>query len=311
MSATPRSSRLDIIDAARGIAVVAMVAYHGLWDLVTFDLAHVDLFRDPFWLGARTAILGSFLFLAGLGQVLSRSRGFNRRRFLKRLGFLVLAALAVTAASLPLFPDSPIFFGVLHHMAVASLLGLAFVRAPWWLTGVIGVAVIAAGGHLSAPFFDQPVLQWLGLMTYAPRSNDYVPIVPWFGIVLLGIAAGTLWPRNDLLARWQAAGRLAKGVVKMGRYSLIIYLVHQPILFGGLWLVMQTVPPAAVTVDAFVTSCRPTCEATGKSAEDCQRSCSCAGDRLNQDHLLDALTAPDKLTAEQRRKLRDTVEACR
>lgn len=311
MSNAPRSSRLDIIDAARGIAVVAMVGYHGLWDLVTFDLAHVDLFRDPFWLSVRTAILGSFLFLAGLGQVLSRTRGFDRRRFLKRLGILVVAAAAVTAASLPLFPDSPIFFGVLHHMAAASILGLAFIRAPWWLTGLAGVAVIAAGGHLSAPFFDQPWLQWLGLMTYEPRSNDYVPIVPWFGVVLLGLAAGRLWPRTDLLARWQAVGRLAKGVVRIGRYSLIIYLVHQPILFGGLWLLMQSVPPTAVTVDAFVTSCRSTCEAAGRSAPDCQRSCSCAGERLNQDHLLDALTAPDTLTSEQRDKLRQTVDACR
>jgi uncharacterized membrane protein len=189
-STTPATRRLPAVDAARGVAILAMIAYHFSWDLDALGFARLDLFTDPLWLAARTGILGSFLVLAGVSLVLAAEGGLDLRRYLRRLGLLVAAAAAVSAGSYALFPHSPIFFGVLHHLAVASVLGLAFLRLPAGLTALLGAAVYALPEFAAVPLFDTPALRWIGLMTFEPDSNDYVPLFPWFGLVLLGIAPG-------------------------------------------------------------------------------------------------------------------------
>ena len=97
------------------------------------------------------------------------------------------------------FRDTYIFFGILHHIAVASVLGLAFLRVPVAL--VLGAALFcfAAPPLLAGPAFDNPALIWLGLQSAFPRTNDFVPLFPWFGVVLAGIAAARLWPLYELI----------------------------------------------------------------------------------------------------------------
>lgn len=302
--------RLGIVDAARGAALFAMVVYHASWDLTFLGLARFDLLGDPLWLAARTLILGSFLLLAGLGLVLATERGFDRRRFLRRLLLLALAAAAVSAASYGLFPDSPIFFGVLHHIAVASLLGLAFQRLPWPVLLALGLAVIAVGMTVALPLFDTPWLRWVGLMTFEPDSNDYVPLFPWFGAVLFGIALGRVWhPLRRRVPAGAPRTAAARGLAWAGRHSLAIYLVHQPVLFGALSLAAMGIGVDPPDVRNFLESCTATCESSGGAPGRCTAQCRCVADDLARSDLW-ADFVNDRLTTRGQAQVNGILQRC-
>lgn len=300
--------RIPAVDAARGAAIVAMAAYHAMWDLAFLRLVAVDLFDDPLWLAARTAILGSFLFLAGLSLALAAEGGPDWARYRRRLALLAAAAATVSAMSYALFPDSPIFFGVLHHLAVASVLGPAFLRLPPALTMLLGVAVFAVGDMVALPLFDQPWLRWVGLMTFEPNSNDYVPVFPWFGVVLVGIAAGRALPRGGLLAGWHPAAGPGRALAWMGRRALAIYLIHQPLLFGALWLLAQAVGTAADD-GAFLESCTRTCARGGTPLAVCERTCGCVAAGFRREGLWDQVLA-DRIRPEDRSRANAVVRSC-
>jgi len=228
--------RLILIDALRGVAIVLMVVFHLCYDLSYFGLVGFDFYNDSFWLNARTFILSSFLLLVGVSLVLSSARGLFNRRYVWRLAYLTASALLVSLGTWWMFGERLVFFGVLHFIALASLLGLLFVRAGRFNV-VFGVVLILIGSQYQSTWFDEVGRRWIGLMTYKPGTEDYVPLLPWFGVVLLGIAAGPgllrLAGRCELLRRNGLVAGLAFG----GRHSLLIYLLHQPVLIGllALW----------------------------------------------------------------------------
>ncbi|GAA4258424.1 DUF1624 domain-containing protein [Azospirillum formosense] len=305
-SATTTVRRVGAIDAARGVALLAMAVYHGSWDLTYLGLADFDLFGDPFWLAARTGILGSFLILSGLSLTLAAQSGVDRHRFLRRLALLVLAAGGVSAVSLAMFPDSPILFGVLHHMAVASLLGLVLLRLPWPMLLLLGVAVIALGETLAVPLFDEPWLRWIGLMTFEPESNDYVPLFPWFGGFLFGMALGRLWRPVPTAAPGGAVGRWFAWA---GRHSLAVYLLHQPVLFGLLSLLAMGIGADPADVRSFQNSCVATCTASGGEMAHCTATCRCVSDDLSRAGLWSDFVH-DRLTVDGGRKVDDVIQSC-
>ena len=142
-----------------------------------------------------------------------------------------LAAAAVSVASYALFPQSPIFFGILHCIALSSLIALPLIGAPWPLTLTLGVVALAAPAALSSAYFDTPPLWWTGLSSLEPASNDYRPLFPWLGFLLIGLAAGRISQTKNL---WPSAGDAPKNAFARalgfgGRHSLVVYLVHQPI----------------------------------------------------------------------------------
>ncbi len=216
-------TRRPTLDAARGAAVVAMVAYHFSWDLSVFGFIELDVGRD--WRLAAMAIAASFLVISGVALTLSGR--FRIRRF----ALLLAAAMLVSLGSWWFDPRSFIFFGILHCLALSSLLALPFLRAPGWLVGAAAVLVLA-GGAAARPFFNEWHWVWFGLSTEVPLTNDYIPIIPWFGFVLAGMLLGRLpagaWP-----------GWGPRPLVWLGRWSLMIYLLHQPVLTGLLAL-LQT-----------------------------------------------------------------------
>jgi len=214
-----------------------MVAYHFCFDLNYYSLAHFNFNYDPFWLGFRALILSMFLGLVGISLALATARGFNPRRYFMRLGWLAACAILVSLSSRVLFPESWIFFGVLHCILVASILGLAFLRL-YWPNLVIGGLLILAGLTLQHPLFDQPWMQWIGLMTHKPITEDYVPLLPWFGVVLVGLFFGKLFLRSDWskrLSGWHSDHASTRLLALSGRHSLLIYIAHQPVLMGLLW----------------------------------------------------------------------------
>ncbi|MBI5040610.1 MAG: DUF1624 domain-containing protein, partial [Gammaproteobacteria bacterium] len=176
-----------------------------------------------------------------ISLTLATHSGLRRKSFLTRLGALAGCAVLISVSSYFIFGPRWIFFGVLHFIAVASVLGLGFVRRPR-LALVVGIALIVLDRVFDHAVFDQPYLQWLGLMTFKPPTEDYVPLIPWFGVVLLGIVLGNhVWLRESppTLAHWHGTQPLARLLSLAGRHSLLVYMLHQPLLLGMLWLVRR------------------------------------------------------------------------
>src|SRR5581483_7425720 len=115
-------TRVGAIDALRGIALLMMFAYHFSFDLRYYGVLQADFENDPFWLTFRAIIVAMFMTLVGFSIVLADAQGTKLPRFLRRVGLIALGALAATLASLVLFPASFIYFGILHSIAVTSLL---------------------------------------------------------------------------------------------------------------------------------------------------------------------------------------------
>jgi len=231
----PRAThRLASLDALRGVAIVAMIAYHFCFDLRYFGVTRSDFEHDLRWLAARSTILSSFLLIAGISAVLAARQPMPARHWLRHVGVIVAAALLVTAGSALVFAQSFIWFGVLHAIAVSLVIAKPLVRRPF-VAAIAGVVVIVAGVAYANPAFDQRALGWLGFMTAKPMTEDYVPLFPWMGVLFLGIALGHLLVRRDFRAIAPLA-RLPRGLAWLGRHSLAVYLLHQPVLFGVLWL---------------------------------------------------------------------------
>jgi len=211
-----------------------MVWFHFSWDLWHFGYADFDFYRDPFWLNLRTLIVSLFLLLVGVSLVLASRGGMNWPRYFRRLGLLVLFAVAITVVSYFNNPQRVIVFGILHFIAFASVAALPFLRFHW-LTLVAGIALIVLDMQFSHPLFNQPWLHWIGLMTHKPFTEDYVPVIPWFGVVLIGIFIGQglfRWKALQVLGRLRSEHALARFLALAGRHGLAIYVTHQPLLFG-------------------------------------------------------------------------------
>lgn len=234
------AARYLLIDLWRGIAVLFMIAYHLCFDLAYFNVLKADFNHQFFWLTARTLIVSVFLLLVGISLILARQQKNFKRNFWMREVKLIGCALLVSLGSYLVFPDTFIFFGILHFIAVASLLTLGFVRFYWMNLG-LGAIWVLIGINFESPLFNQPWLQWVGLMTYKPFTEDYVPLFPWFGVVLIGLFVGKLISREQdksYLNRFNPCPQW-RWIIWLGRHSLLIYMVHQPIIMGLLWVTIN------------------------------------------------------------------------
>jgi uncharacterized membrane protein len=242
--------RLDSVDAARGASILQMIAYHFCYDLNYFSWIHVALTHDAGWIAWRTAIVAQFLFLVGVSLTLrpgaaaplpaGGSDGAPRRRFWRRWAQIAACAAVVSLASYELFGPRFIWFGVLHFVAVAQLLLPPLARRAAWLAALLGVLVLAAGLTLHLGPMDTNALSWIGFAQHKPHTEDFVPLFPWLGVVLLGMAAAMMWQRSP--GRWaRALRRPLDGAWRLprllGRWPLTVYMLHQPLLFGLLDLV--------------------------------------------------------------------------
>lgn len=299
---TPRP-RFAIVDIARGVAIIAMVAYHLCWDLSYFRFIAADVGYDPAWVLLARSILAVFLFLAGVSLVLGHGRGIRWRSFWRRWIFVVVGALAISVATYFAFPQSFVYFGVLHAIALFSLMGLAFVRTPLWLAMSVAAVVIALPFFYSDPLFNEKAFSWLGFWQVPPPANDLVPVFPWFGAVLLGIIAMRLvlaagW--SNRLAAIAPSGPLPRLLAFLGRWSLLIYLLHQPILLGLVYPAAALLQPQVAMRDVtFLRSCQSTCEAGGTPADMCVTYCQCGLDGITTNDLWNAVETGMVTAAEQ------------
>ena len=231
--------RLDTLDALRGFAVLWMTLFHFCFDLNQFGYLQQNFYTDAFWTTQRSLIVSIFLFCAGMGQAVAVEQGQNLRRFWRRWLQVAGCALLVTAGSYWMYPKSFIYFGVLHGIAV--MLVVTRFTAHWgrwlWLAGAIVFAINSGAAYAhsnwaSISFFNEPAFNWLGFIGQKPVTEDYVPLLPWLGVIWWGMAAGQWW-----LARpaTQHPLRLASALAPLawlGRWSLSWYMLHQPVLIG-------------------------------------------------------------------------------
>jgi len=242
--ATPARLRFDRVDALRGAAIVWMTAYHFSFDLDHFGWIEQDFFNDPFWTWQRTCIVSLFLFCAGLGQAIAREHGQSWRRFWRRWAQIAACALLVTIGSLWMFPGSFIYFGVLHGIAV--MLVLVRLTAGWgawlWPAGAVALALpwVAQDSFARWPealeFLNARAFNWLGWVSRKPPTQDYVPLLPWLGVMWWGMAAGQWLLRHRTQWMQGALPRPLAPLAWMGRWSLAWYMVHQPLLIGLMML---------------------------------------------------------------------------
>lgn len=286
MSAT---GRIDAIDLARGLALLAMAVFHFAWDLEFFGYAEPGMTQQFGWKLFARCIAASFLILVGISLFLAHRHAIRWRSFGIRLAQIGGAAAMITAVTALATPDRFIFFGILHQIALASLLGLAFLRLPAPLLLILAAGCVAARQFLRLPVFDHPGLWWIGLAPLDPESNDYVPLFPWFGAVLAGIALARIADSAGVLARLAGirAGRAAAPLRFAGRHGLAFYLLHQPVLIGGLWLYSQIGPaPLADRDAALVGACLQSCLDVRDEAW-CQAYCACVLERVGTGGMLD------------------------
>lgn len=289
----PQKHRIEAIDLARGVALVAMAVYHFTWDLEFFGYAPAGMTAAGGWKLFARAIASSFLFLAGFSLFLGHGGGIRWPAFLRRFAMVAGAALAISIATYIAMPERFIFFGILHEIALASLLGLAFLRLPPLVVLAIAAVVIATPHFLSSAAFDHPFWWWSGLSETKPLSNDYVPVFPWFGAVLAGIASAKLaaeWEWHHRLGQADL-GTWSRPLQFAGRHSLPVYLIHQPILIGLLWIFAQFHPASEEPRDVqFLQACQTQCS-LDRDGEFCLRYCGCVLDRLEEKNILDSVFA--------------------
>ncbi|PXW97985.1 uncharacterized protein DUF1624 [Sphaerotilus hippei] len=222
-----------------------MTAFHLAFDLNHFGLMPPQRFLDDaFWTGQRVAILSIFLFCAGAGQAVAQAQSVSWPRFWRRWRLLLGAAVLVSAGSALMFPQRWISSGVLHGLLLMVLGARLLAPACRGRRGDLLLPLLALTAFVlpllwSSPWFDSRWTWWIGLGTHKPPTEDHVPLLPWSGVLLLGLWAGRLVLRRRTEGEMAAGSpgpvtRPVRALAWLGRHSLGYYLLHQPVLIAAL-----------------------------------------------------------------------------
>ncbi|NTA10159.1 heparan-alpha-glucosaminide N-acetyltransferase [Agrobacterium tumefaciens] len=307
---TRRKGRMGGLDTLRGLALIAMASYHFTWNLEYFGYLEPGTATTGLWKLYARAIASSFLFLAGFSLFLAHGKAINWPSFSKRFAMVAGSALLITIATYVAFPDSFIFFGILHNIAAASLVGLLFLRAPPLVTLLFAALAFALPQYVQSDFFNSKWLAWVGFSTMPPRSNDYVPLLPWLAPFLAGLAVSQFVTPRSWLDRFRNPSSPRNLIATAGRHSLAFYLIHQPALIGLVYAVSLVAPPPPVDqVELYKSSCEKSCVQQANGQELCQRFCGCTLEKLQAESLFDIMME-GKLSAEQQTKVSDVAQQC-
>jgi uncharacterized membrane protein len=241
---TPRQgpARYPELDLLRTLAIVGMVVYHTAFNLNLLYHWDIAVYAGG-WRMLQRLVCSLFLLLVGAGVAISLERSSRPerllfsspwsvyRRYLKRGLGILLWGMVITIVTAFLYPRSFVRFGILHAIGTSVLLLPLLARLKEW-NALVGTVILVATNFLPHQA-NTSLLVPLGIIPPGFQSIDYFPILPWFGIVLIGYAVGyCLYVRRTAWRRYLPG--MAEPTMRMvtapGRHSLLIYLLHQPIL---------------------------------------------------------------------------------
>lgn len=232
MDNTAQRNRIIWLDGIRGYAVVLMMVYHFFYDLTMVGWWQVDV--DAQWGLFRGLILTLFISVMAVSIRAAYLTAINYQKYAKWLGKMLIACGLVSLVTYCVFGEGWVYFGVLHFMVLASLIIVCL--QYWWRIGLLVGGSIVLIHFVELPPFDRLVSAFDAYMGRGV-AVDYVPLVPWLGVALISSALAPLVLRHsDNLNRLP----LPQAIQFLGRHSLAVYLVHQPIIlgffYGAIWL---------------------------------------------------------------------------
>lgn len=221
-----KTDRIQLIDAIRGLCVIMMIIHHLLYDFVEFLGAPEWLFTNPIFDFLHYVFAGLFIILSGVSSRFSRS---NVKRGIK----VIAAALAITAITYVI--DMPIYFGILHFLGFSMVFyGLTkklFDKIPGIAAPFIYILLLIASAVAVGNINIESKYLWMLGITYPGFfSADYFPIFPWIFVFLFGTWLGR-HIKDGHLPKWFYTAK-PRVLPAVGRKAFIIYLVHQPVLYG-------------------------------------------------------------------------------
>ena len=232
--------RILWIDVIRGISILAMITFHFAFDLMYFGFAKSDLIYQSEWRLFERIIAFSFIFIAGLSLSITHGSGINWKSFIRRYGLTAICAILISTVTYFLFNTDMIRFGILHAIWVSGLVGLLILKLNSLSLVLLAALIFFLNLLVPQPLEGQYFWQWLIYTTETPNSLDYRPIIPWITPFILGMASYQLFKKWNLLETSNIIPYKELSILSwLGRNSLIIYLIHQPILFVGFLLLLQ------------------------------------------------------------------------
>lgn len=227
------------VDFLRGTAVVLMIFFNYAFTLRYFGIYTVGGEWAFWWLFPRI-IAGTFIFLMGMSLTLSyhRSKDAQFKKYLLRGLKIFGYGLAITIVTWLYMREGFVVFGILHFIGLSTILAYPFLRYGR-LNFLLGALALFAGFLLSQYTLNSAWLLWLGLVPVGFYTIDYFPLLPWFGLTLIGIAAGNLlYSKGKRRFRMPELSHAppVQTFSFLGRHSLLIYLAHQPVLLAALYL---------------------------------------------------------------------------
>jgi uncharacterized membrane protein len=228
------------IDALRGVAITMMVIYHMAYDLVLFGYYQANVLIGPWRIFGRTTA-SLFILLVGVSLAISFARsdrlerGWSHyKKYLVRGLKLIGWGMVITLVTWAYMGKPVVIFGILHVIGAITILVYPFLSLHW-ANLPIGAAMIGLGVYLNQLPVSHPWLLLFGLRPRTLFQVDYFPLLPWFGVALLGVFIGQqLYPegtRKFKLPNWHEKPG-PKELIWLGRRSLAVYLIHQPILIA-------------------------------------------------------------------------------
>ena len=216
--------RIDELDSLKAMALVMMLISNLVTDLNYFGIMDVVKGDQWWWLARATAFL--FVSISGFSYFLAHQKEYDFDKTLNRTKRLIFWAFVITIITYTFEPSVYVRFGVLHLLALASIVAFPVARKPVYAFG-IGIF------FLLLPLSSNLNLVWFGLRETGFFAIDYFPLNPWLGIFFISLAISSqVYPDSKPLLEFKWPERW----LWFGRNTLIIYVVHQPILIGLLIL---------------------------------------------------------------------------